>query len=144
MSNRNTGPLREKIHEIIFEADTPWGKAFDVVLLILITASVLVVILESVGTLQAQYSQLFLILEWTFTIIFTIEYLLRLYCVYRPIRYATSFFGTVDLLAILPTYIGLLIQGTHYLLVIRALRLLRGSPHWAPPRPAHRARPASC
>jgi voltage-gated potassium channel len=117
--------LKEKIHEVIFEADTPHGKIFDVTLLILIAASVLVVILESVGPIERRYSQLFLILEWGFTILFTIEYILRLYAVYRPMKYATSFFGVIDLLAILPTYLSLLIQGTHYLLVIRALRLLR-------------------
>ena len=116
--------LKEKIHEIIFEADTPAGKLFDVVLLILIMASVLVVMLESVQGLQARYSNFFYALEWAFTVIFTIEYLLRLYCVYRPAKYATSFFGVIDLLAILPTYISLFIYGTQYLLVIRALRLL--------------------
>ena len=117
--------LKEKIHEIIFEADTPAGKLFDVVLLILIMASVLVVMLESVQGLQARYSNFFYALEWAFTVVFTIEYLLRLYCVYRPAKYATSFFGVIDLLAILPTYISLFIYGTQYLLVIRALRLLR-------------------
>ena len=117
--------LKEKIHEIIFEADTPWGKTFDVLLLIIISASVLVVMLESVEYLQERYELLFLYLEWAFTIIFTVEYLLRLYCVYRPMKYATSFFGIVDLLAIIPTYLSLLISGSHYLLVIRALRLLR-------------------
>lgn len=116
---------KEKIHEIIFEADTPMGKAFDVTLLILIMASVVVVMLESVQHLQADYSNLFYALEWGFTIIFTIEYLLRLYCVYRPLRYATSFFGIIDLLAILPTYISVFVYGTQYLLVIRGLRLLR-------------------
>lgn len=117
--------LKEKIHEVIFEADTPAGKAFDVTLLVLIMGSVLVVMLESVQGLQARYSSFFYILEWAFTIIFTIEYILRLYCVYRPVKYAASFFGIIDLLAILPTYISLFIYGTQYLLVIRALRLLR-------------------
>ncbi|MCB0546570.1 MAG: ion transporter [Phaeodactylibacter sp.] len=117
--------LKEKIHEIIFEADTTAGKAFDIGLLLLIMASVLVVMLESVQGLQARYSDFFYALEWTFTIIFSIEYLLRLYCVYRPAKYAGSFFGIIDLLAILPTYISLIIYGTQYLLVIRALRLLR-------------------
>ena len=117
--------IREKIHEIIFEADTPWGKTFDILLLIVISASVLVVMLESVDFLQERYEEVFFYLEWAFTIIFTLEYLLRLYCVYRPLKYATSFFGIVDLLAILPTYMSLFISGSHYLLVIRALRLLR-------------------
>ncbi len=117
--------LKEKLHEIIFEADTPAGKAFDIALLLLIMASVLVVMLESIQSLQSRFASLFYILEWGFTIIFTIEYILRLYCVYRPARYAASFFGIVDLLAILPTYISLLIYGAQYLLVIRVLRLLR-------------------
>jgi voltage-gated potassium channel len=117
--------IRNKVHEIIFEADTPAGKAFDVTLLVLIAASVLVVMLESVNYIQEGYSRLFLYLEWGFTIIFTIEYILRLYCVYRPLKYATSFFGVIDLLAIIPTYLSVIISGTQYLLVIRAMRLLR-------------------
>lgn len=117
--------FREKIHEVIFEADTRAGKVFDVVLMICIVASVLVVMLESVAELNARYHDLFLVLEWIFTIIFTIEYFLRIYCVYRPWKYMTSFFGIVDLLAIIPTYLSLFISGTQYLLVIRALRLMR-------------------
>ena len=121
----NINPLKERLHEIIFEADTPAGKVFDISLLVLIAASVLVVMLESVDPLQQRYSKIFTYLEWAFTIVFTIEYILRLYCVYRPIKYATSFFGIVDLLSILPTYLSLFVQGTHYLIVIRGLRLLR-------------------
>ena len=117
--------VKEKIHEIIFEADTFYGKIFDVSLLIVIVASILVVMLESVEPLRDQYLQTFQILEWSFTIIFTIEYLLRLYCVYRPLKYAGSFYGVVDLLAILPTYLALLISGTQYFIIIRGLRLLR-------------------
>ncbi len=117
--------LKERIHEIIFEADTPEGKAFDVALLIFILASVIVVMLESVGPLEERYNEIFYFLEWGFTIVFTIEYLLRLYVVYRPWKYAISFFGIVDLLAVLPTYLSLFVYGTQYLLVIRALRLLR-------------------
>lgn len=118
-------PRKEKLHEIIFEADTPAGKAFDITLMILIGLSVLVVMLESVNSLEEKYGQLFFVLEWFFTICFTIEYALRLYCVYRPRKYATSFFGIVDLLSIIPTYLSILITGTHYLIVIRALRILR-------------------
>ncbi len=119
-------PTKEKIHEIIFEADTPMGKFFDIVLLILISASVLIVMLESVNYINVKYSELFFVLEWIFTIIFTLEYLLRLYSVYRPLRYATSFFGIVDLLAILPAYLSLFIAaGAQPLLVIRAFRLIR-------------------
>lgn len=125
MKDKEYSPIKEQLHEIIFEADTPIGKAFDVILLILISASVLVVIIESIPSYDAKYHDVFFILEWFFTIIFTIEYLLRIYSVYRPIKYITSFYGVIDLLSILPTYISLIIAGTHYLLVIRALRLMR-------------------
>lgn len=119
-------PLKEKIHEIIFEADTPVGKLFDVILLVLISASVLVVMLESVNYINVEYKEVFLVLEWCFTILFTVEYLLRLYSVYRPMRYATSFFGVIDLLAILPAYLSLFITASaQSLLVIRAFRLIR-------------------
>jgi voltage-gated potassium channel len=116
---------KEKLHEVIFEADTPAGKAFDVVLLLLIALSVLVVMLESIKDLHDRYYQIFYILEWGFTIVFTIEYLLRLYSVTRPLSYATSFFGVIDLLAVVPTYLSLIFAGTQYLLVVRVLRLLR-------------------
>jgi len=116
---------KEKIHEIIFEADTPIGKWFDIILMVIIIASVLVVMLESVDWIYNSYRDTFIILEWFFTIFFTIEYILRLYCVYKPAKYATSFFGIIDVLAIAPTYLALLIPNTHFLIVIRALRLLR-------------------
>ena len=125
MAEPNENALKERMHEIIFEADTPAGKLFDTLLLIFIAASVLVVILESVPRLQQQYAELFARLEWGFTIIFTIEYLLRLYSVYRPWKYARSFFGIVDLLAVLPTYLGLFLPAAQYFLIIRALRLIR-------------------
>ena len=116
--------LRENLHEVIFEADTPAGKVFDIILLIFILASVVVVMLESVPTF-AEHQPLFFSLEWIFTIFFTVEYILRLYCVYRPIKYATSFFGVIDLLAILPTYLAIFFVDYHSLMVIRGLRLLR-------------------
>ena len=116
---------RARLHEIIFEADTRAGKAFDVVLLVLILGSVVVVALETLPDYQAQYGQLFKVLEWGFTISFTIEYLLRIYTTNHPRKYMTSFFGIVDLAAIVPTYLSLLLVGTHSLVVIRALRLLR-------------------
>lgn len=118
-------PLREKLHEIIFEADTFEGKAFDIALLVFIIASVIAVMLESVGWIQTQYSSVFQVLEWIFTIFFTLEYITRLYCVYRPLKYATSFFGIIDLLAILPAYLSAFVAGSNYLVVIRAMRLLR-------------------
>lgn len=118
-------PRRERLHEVIFEADTPAGKAFDVALLIVIIVSVLIVMLESVDHIKEEYNTLLIVLEWIFTIIFTIEYGLRLYAVYRPWKYAKSFFGIIDLLAIIPTYLSLIVAGTHTLVVIRILRLLR-------------------
>lgn len=118
-------PIKERIHEIIFEADTPMGKFFDVSLLIFIIASVLVVMLESIAELHDRYHSIFLTLEWIFTIFFTIEYGLRLYCVHSPSKYATSFFGIIDLLAIIPTYLSFFLVNSQYLLAIRALRLLR-------------------
>mgnify|MGYP006304241467 CR=1 FL=1 len=118
-------PLRRRLQEIIFEADTPAGKAFDVALIGSIVISVTAVVLDSVPALRQSYGAVFNAVEWIFTILFTIEYILRLISVGRPIRYAVSFFGIVDLLAILPTYISLLVPGTHYLLTIRILRLLR-------------------
>ncbi len=117
--------LQDRIHEIIFEADTPWGKAFDVSLLILIIVSVLVVILESVEEFQQQVPDLFFYTEWVLTILFTIEYGLRIYSIQKPWKYITSFYGIVDLLAILPTYLSLFFFGTQYLITIRSLRLLR-------------------
>ena len=118
-------PWRERLHEIIFEADTPAGKAFDVALLLAIFLSVLAVILESVSEVRERHGLLLRAVEWFFTILFTIEYLLRLISVRRPLRYATSFLGIVDLLAIVPTYLSLFVVGTQSLLVIRSLRLLR-------------------
>nr|WP_226990820.1 ion transporter [Methanosarcina acetivorans] len=116
---------RNTLYTIIFEADTPAGKLFDEVLILTILLSVIVVMLDSVSGIAAVYGGLFYILEWIFTILFTVEYFLRLICVGRPLRYATSFFGIIDLLAILPTYLSLLLPGSRYLLVIRSLRLLR-------------------
>lgn len=113
------------IHEIIFEADTPAGKFFDVALLILIILSVITVLLETVPSAISRFSNLFYIFEWVFTIFFTIEYFLRLYSTLKPIKYATSFYGIIDLFSILPTYISIFFAGTQSLIVIRAIRLLR-------------------
>lgn len=118
-------PFRERIHEIVFEADTPEGKQFDIVLLVFIVLSVAIVMLETVPSLNKSHGELFYILEWVFTISFTIEYITRLYCVHRPMKYATSFYGVIDLLSILPTFLSIIFAGTQSLLVIRALRLLR-------------------
>jgi len=116
---------RANLHEIIFEADTAAGKAFDVALLVLIALSVIAVCLESVESIRELHGTFLRRVEWISTALFTLEYLLRLLTVLRPIRYAVSFFGLVDLLAILPSYISLLVPGTQTLLVIRGLRLLR-------------------
>lgn len=124
-TQQETPSWRLRLHEIIFEADTTAGKAFDVVLLALIGLSVTAVVLESVGAVRADYGGLLRGAEWLFTLLFTVEYALRLVCVHRPWRYARSFYGIVDLLAILPTYLSLMVSGTHSMAVIRALRLLR-------------------
>jgi voltage-gated potassium channel len=110
---------------VIFEADTPAGKLFDVLLLIFIGCSVLVVLLDSVGSIHGDYGDALLLAEWIFTILFTLEYLLRIYSSHRPSRYVKSFYGIIDLLAILPTYLSLILAGSQFLLVIRILRLLR-------------------
>jgi len=117
--------LRRRLHEIIFEADTPAGKRFDVLLIVSIVLSVTAVMLDSVQSVRNEYGGIFFFFEWGFTLLFTAEYFLRLYCVGRPRLYATSFYGVVDLLAILPTYISLILPGSQFLLVIRILRVLR-------------------
>jgi voltage-gated potassium channel len=116
---------RKKLHEIIFEADTPFGKLFDIVLIFLILMSVLAVMLDSVADMRIIFGDTLYYLEWIFTIIFTVEYILRLISVGRPLLYATSFYGIIDLLAIVPTYFSVLFPGSQYLLAIRILRLLR-------------------
>jgi voltage-gated potassium channel len=117
--------LRKKIFIIIFGADTKAGKTFDVVLLWMILVSVTVVILESVSSLRLAFHDLFHTTEWIFTVVFTLEYLLRIYSSPRPLRYMTSFYGIIDLLAILPTYLGFFFDQYTFLLTFRALRLLR-------------------
>jgi voltage-gated potassium channel len=121
----STRPLRARLHEIIFEADTPEGRLFDLLLLVAILASMTVVVLESVASVRARVGPTLRVLEWSFTILFTIEYILRLVSVGRPLRYARSVYGLIDLIAILPTYLRLLLPGAHNLLVVRLLRLLR-------------------
>src|SRR5918999_4618876 len=116
---------RARLHEVIFESDTPAGRHFDLALIWLILLSVATVILESVREVREQYGELLYALEWLFTLLFTVEYVLRLMSVRRPLRYATSFFGVIDLLAIIPTYLSIFVPGSQYLLVIRILRLLR-------------------
>ncbi|MEQ8475163.1 ion transporter [Fulvivirga sp.] len=117
--------LKQRLYIIIFEADTFWGKAFDVVLLVAILLSVLAVMLESVVDIKVNYGELLYTIEWIFTLLFSIEYLARIYVSERPKKYIFSFFGIIDLLSILPTFIGLVVSGAHSLLIIRSIRLLR-------------------
>jgi voltage-gated potassium channel len=125
MQNNNNITWRNKLHEIIFEADTPLGKLFDIVLIVLILLSVVAVMLDSVAGIRLVFGDTLYYLEWIFTIVFSIEYILRLMSVGRPLRYATSFYGIIDLLAIIPTYFSVFFPGSQYLLAIRILRLLR-------------------
>lgn len=117
--------IRAKLHEVIFEADTKAGKLFDVVLILSIVLSVIAVMLDSVSKIRAEYGGTLFTIEWLFTILFSIEYIMRLSCVGKPLKYATSFFGIVDLVAVLPTYLSLIIPGSQYFLVVRILRVLR-------------------
>ncbi len=116
---------KERWHEIIFEADTPAGKLFDVVLLWAILLSIIAVSLESVSEIKADYGGILYAFEWFVTILFTIEYVLRLLTIKKPVSYAKSFFGIIDLISILPTYLSLIITGAQFLMVFRVLRLLR-------------------
>ncbi len=118
-------PFRNLVYEIIFETRTPGGRRFDVILLWAIILSVVVVLLESVTDIRTVYGRELNLLEWFFTILFTIEYGFRLYSARSAFRYAFSFFGVVDFLAIAPTFISLILPGVHYLVVIRILRVLR-------------------
>lgn len=127
MKNELT-PFRKfqgKLHQIIFGSDTFSGKMFDLMVMISILLSVFAVMLDSVKSIHLEYGNLLYIIEWFFTILFTIEYILRLISIRKPILYALSFFGIVDLLAVIPTYLSVIIAGSQYLLVIRILRVLR-------------------
>jgi voltage-gated potassium channel len=116
---------RQRLYEIIFEADTRAGRAFNVVLLICIIASVAIIVLDSVESIRTNYGQLLRGLEWFFTIVFTIEYIARIWTVSSRKKYVFSFFGIIDLLSVLPNYLALFISGAQSLMVIRSLRLLR-------------------
>lgn len=117
--------VRRRVYEVVFETDTRAGRWFDLLLICAIVASVAVVVLESVAAIRARYGPALTAAEWGFTLLFTAEYLARLWCVRRPARYAVSFLGIVDLLAITPTYVSLLVPGTQALVVVRVLRVLR-------------------
>lgn len=117
--------MKQTIHDIVFEAETKAGRRFDILLIICIISSVGIVMFDSIASFNARYGDLFYLLEWCFTAIFTIEYALRLWLVQTPRKYALSFFGIIDLLALLPTYLSVLVPGSQFLLVIRLLRVLR-------------------
>ncbi|MAZ37269.1 ion transporter [Salibacteraceae bacterium] len=125
MKERETTQLQNKIHEIIFGHTTAAGKAFDIILLFFILASVAVLMIDSVGSIANKYGFILTSLEWGFTFFFSVEYLLRVYSARNPLKYITSFFGIIDLLSILPTYLGIFMTGSHYLQTIRTFRLLR-------------------
>lgn len=116
---------RKRLHEIVYEADTQWGKQFDIFLLVFIILSVLAVMFESVRPINEKWGRELLIAEWFFTIVFTIEYIMRILAVKKPIKYIFSFYGIVDLLSIIPSYAGIFITGSQQFLTLRSLRLLR-------------------
>lgn len=117
--------FKKKLHQIIFEADTTSGKLFDIALLWCVVLSIFLVVIETIPGLSEDTRYIVRILEWIFTILFTVEYFLRIYCVNKSSKYIFSFFGIIDLIAILPTYISVFLTGTHYISVVRAVRLLR-------------------
>lgn len=117
--------LKDKLHTIIFESETPAGKAFDVTLIILILTSIFAVIIESIPSVREQYGQIFLNLELILTGLFTLEYILRLYSVKKPLSYAFSFFGLVDFFSIMPIFLLMIMPGARSLMIIRSIRLLR-------------------
>jgi len=119
------GGWRARLHEVIFGIDTRAGRAFDIGLVAAILLSILVVVLDSVPVIRARHTELMHVLEWGFTLLFTLEYLARMATVRHPLRYAMSFYGIIDLLSVLPTYVSLLVPGSEALLDIRILRLLR-------------------
>lgn len=118
-------PLKHHLYVIIFGTHTPAGRAFDISLIVAILASLLVLILESIPNVMTEWSQQLRYIEYSFTALFTLEYLLRLYCSPKPKSYATSFYGVVDLLAILPTYLAIIFPGASFMGVVRLLRVMR-------------------
>jgi voltage-gated potassium channel len=125
MNSSGHNAFKKRLYEIIFEADTAAGKTFDIILMFCIFSSILVIILESVNDIRVKYGAIIKVAEWIFTIAFTIEYCARVYAVSNKRNYVFSFFGIIDLLSILPTYLGLVFTGLQSLMVIRSLRLLR-------------------
>lgn len=124
-NNNNNQTWQDRLHEIIYEADTKAGKLFDVILLWFIIASIILVMLESVKELDVKYHTFFNISEWIITVVFTLEYIVRIISVKRPSKYIFSFYGIIDFLSTIPKYLSLIFGGTHALVALRALRLLR-------------------
>lgn len=125
MQGTGTRSWRNRLHNTIYESNTTAGKVFDICLLLLIISSIVVVMLDSIKRFDREYAHLFFVLEWVFTILFTLEYILRLISIQKPMRYVFSFLGLIDLLAIIPSYLSIFFAGYQSLLVLRALRLLR-------------------
>jgi voltage-gated potassium channel len=125
MSPRQQTPLQKRFYDVIFGTETPAGKWFDIGLIVVISVSVLVVMLDSIDELHRSHGVLFLQIEWAFTILFTVEYAIRIWCAPNRAGYVRSVYGTVDLLALLPTYLSLLLPQAAPLLIIRLLRILR-------------------
>ncbi len=125
MPKNSQRPWRVKLHDMIYESNTVAGKTFDICLLVLILGSILVVMLDSIDSYHKKYGDVFKLLEWIFTAIFTLEYILRLISIKQPLKYVFSFLGIIDLLAVVPSYLSIVVAGAQSLLVLRALRLLR-------------------
>ncbi|TDT45455.1 voltage-gated potassium channel [Maribacter spongiicola] len=123
--NEKLSPWRNKIHEIIYEADTPMGKLFDIILFVIIIFSVILIMLESVKAIDAEYHEILFVLEWIVTIFFTIEYIARIISIKKPSHYIFSFYGIIDFLSTIPLYISYILAGSQVLLAVRAFRLLR-------------------
>jgi voltage-gated potassium channel len=121
----STKNWREQLYVMVFQTDTKAGRRFDGILLLIILASLVVVMLDSIDAVHQNYADLLAYIEWGFTVIFAIEYGLRLYCSPKPLRYAFSFYGLVDLLAIVPGILALYYSDAQYLLIIRIIRMLR-------------------
>ncbi|SNR32689.1 voltage-gated potassium channel [Lutibacter agarilyticus] len=125
ISKKNTPKWKSELHDIIYEADTPKGKIFDILLIITIIISIVLVMLESVESIDKKYHDLLNISEWVITILFTIEYFARIICIKKPSTYIFSFYGIIDFLATIPKYVSIFLVGSHALVALRALRLLR-------------------
>ncbi len=125
MKNKELPKWKQRLHEIIYEADTKEGKWFDIILIILILISIILVMLESVESINMRYEKLFDITEWIITFFFTIEYIARIICIRKPSKYIFSAYGIIDFLSTIPKYLSIFFVGTHALIALRALRLLR-------------------